>query len=340
MPSWPSCVSAVVLLASADPRLTEQLRQIFSALGQPFGVMTRGEEVLAAVDAPEGADAPPRVLLLDARLPGAANGRLLAALHERGARRRWAMALIAEQISDEWIARLREGVIDDIVPRTADAAAWQTHLSTMQRGHALYREVESLRENSLLEVKHDPVTGVLNRDTMLTVLFRETDRVQRLHGPLSVMALGLDDFPQRTEELGRGNADPLLREVARRASRTLRTYDALGRLGYDEFLLILPGCSTVNTVMLAERLRIEVFGEPFWVKRAAHEIVEVRLSCCFGIALSRGRSPVVVAREAEQMLGQARQQGAGTIRIAGDAMGSGTEAGVARLFPEAETLAR
>jgi two-component system, cell cycle response regulator len=336
----PSFASVTVLLASADPHLAQQLQRTFLALGQTFEAMTSGDELLAAMDAPEGTGTPPGILLLDARLPGAANGRLLAALHERGARRRWAMALIAEQILDEWIARLREGVIDDIVPRSADAAAWQAHLSTMQRGHALYRELESLRENSLLEVKHDPVTGVLNRDTMLTVLFRETDRVLRLHGPLSVMALGLDDFPQRAEEPGGGSADQLLREVARRASRTLRAYDSLGRLGYDEFLLILPGCSTVNAVMLAERLRGEVFGEPFWVKRAAHEIVEARLSCCFGIALSRGRSPVVVTREAEQMLGQARQQGAGTIRIAGDAMGNRTEAGVARLFPEVETLAR
>ena len=334
----PSSVSATVLLASADPRLTEKLQHIFSLLGHPFEAMTREEEVLAAVDAPQTADTPPGILLLDLLLPGAANGRLLAALHEQGARQRWAVALIAEQISDEWIERLREGVIDDIVHRSADATAWQTHLSTMQRGHALCCELESLRENSLLEVKHDPVTGVLNRDTMLTVLFRETDRVQRLQGPLSVMALGLDDFPLRAGELGHGNADQLLREVARRASRLLRTYDAIGRLRYDEFLMILPGCSTINTVMLAERLRLEVFGEPFWVKRAPHDIVELRLSCCFGVALSRGRSPVVVARKAEQMLVRARRQGAGTIRVAGDATSS-PEAGAARLFSEAETLA-
>src|SRR5579859_216552 len=258
----PAKPGPVVLLASADSLLTLDLQRILHAIGLRVETANDGESAIAAI----GTMQQPGVVLLDLRLPGVASGRLLAAMHEYGVHKRCAIALIAEQVSDEWIARLREGAIDDIVPRNADAAAWKTHISTMQRGHALNCELEHLRETALMEIEHDRVTGVFNRETMLTILFRETDRVQRLRGALSVVLFDLDDFAHWNSDLGRETCDELLREVAVRSGRILRSYDMLGRVGKDEFLLALPGCSTINAMMLAERLRMEVFGEPFLVK--------------------------------------------------------------------------
>ena len=74
----------------------------------------------------------------------------------------------------------------------------------------------------------------------------------------------------------------------------MRSYDVLGRPGMDEFLVVLPGCSATNAMMLAERLRMDVFSLPFHVAGES-----IRLSACFGLASSIGRSPVVVLREGE-----------------------------------------
>jgi two-component system, cell cycle response regulator len=326
-----------VLLASPDSLLIQDLQRILNSLGLRVEVVTNGEDAIAAMVSMQASAETSGLILLDVRLPCVANGRLLASAHDYGVRKRCAIALIAEQVSDEWIARLREGVIDDIVPRNADAAAWRTHVSTMQRGHALYCELEHLREAALMEGQHDPVTGVFNRDTMLTILFRETDRVQRLHGALSVVVFDLDDFSYWNDQLGRDAGDQLLRQVAQRAGRMLRTYDVLGRLSRDEFLLGLPGCSMINAVMLTERLKMDILGETFWVKDGEKKIVEVRLSACFGITTSRGRSPVVVLREAEQTLEYAKQMGPDSMRCASDSPLSAESvsgAGVARLFPE------
>ena len=307
-----------VLLVSSDLVFIADLERTLHILHLQVEVATNGEQTLAALAAmPSPGTA---LLLLDAWLPAVANGRLLAALHESGVRQRCAVGLIAEQVSDEWIARLREGMIDDIVPRNADITLWKTHVNTMQRGHTLSRELEQLREASLLEVKHDPVTGALNRETLLTILFRETDRVQRLQGALSVVVFDIDDFGRINHELGREAGNQLLREVARRAGRTLRTYDALGRMGRDEFVLALPGSSQVNAALVAERLRMDTFGSSFWVKNASQQIVQLHVSACFGIALSRGRSPVVVVREAEESLRMAKRLGAGTIRCSGESV--------------------
>jgi len=338
-----------VLLASADPRLTAELERLLPAMQLSLTSVSDSRHLPAALEAAgQSLTAGTQgLLLLDGRLPEVANCRLLAAVSEPSIRRNWAVALIASEVSDEWIARLREGIIDDIVPREADPPAWRTHLSLIQRGHTLFRELEELREASLLEVKRDTLTGTLNRDTLLTVLFRETDRIQRQQGSLALIGIDLDGLRAVNHEHGRDAGDQILREAARRISRLLRTYDVLGRIGSDEFLLILPGCSIVNAVMLAERLRSEVFGEPYWVRRSpAHnpytatekgEIVELRLTASYGIVLSHGRSPVVVMREIEQLLRQASQLDGDVILRPGERLSKRGE--TPQLFPEAETVA-
>jgi GGDEF domain-containing protein len=67
--------------------------------------------------------------------------------------------------------------------------------------------------------------------------------------------------------------------------------------------------------MLADRLRTDVFSTPFRVEGES-----IRLSACFGIASSHGRSPVLVLREAEQALERARQAGPENIQCYGDSL--------------------
>jgi diguanylate cyclase (GGDEF)-like protein len=325
--------SNLVLLASADSRLLEDLRQTLCVLGMQVESALNAKTALAAMRTMQGQAQ--GLILLDTCLPGVANGHLLAAMLECEERKQHAIVLLADQVSDEWIARLREGVIDDIVPPNADAEVWKAHMSTMQRSQALARELEQMRETTVLEVQHDPLTGTFTRDTMLTILFRETDRVQRLQGSLSVVACDLDDFGHWNNELGQDAGDQLLREAARRIGRTLRSYDVLGRLGGDDFLIALPGCSIISAVELTERLRIEAFGESFWVKDKHKETVEVRLSACFGITTSRSRSPVVVVREAQRTLECAKLAGPDSTQCASEACPL-AEPDTARLFTDAE----
>jgi diguanylate cyclase (GGDEF)-like protein len=183
----------------------------------------------------------------------------------------------------------------------------------MQRGHRLVYELEQLRAATQVDLQLDRLTGVFNRQAMLSILFRETDRVQRLQGTLSLVLLDIDDFSHWNLDLGREACNSLLKQVAERTSRVLRSYDIVGRTGSDEFLIALPGCSTVNAVLTAERLRIEVFAEPFTVKIAISGERQIQLSASYGVALSGGRSPVVVLREAEQAVAQARLRGPDTI---------------------------
>jgi diguanylate cyclase (GGDEF)-like protein len=197
-----------------------------------------------------------------------------------------------------------------VLLRSDEASLWLMRIELAMRAHRQVEELQALKENTTEKAQHDPLTGAYNREAMLSLLFRETDRAQRLSSPLCLVLFDIDDFGHWNSRLGMEVCDELLQQVAARAMRRLRSYDQLGRPGMDEFLVALPGCSRTNAVLFAERLRLEVFSAPFHVNGEA-----IRLSACFGIASSLGRSPVVVLREAEEALKQARETGPESIQF-------------------------
>jgi len=313
MLSVPTPVSPTFLFASSDPALLVALEPALLAFGEQVEVVLSLEAALDSI-----AENPALTLaILDTNLQGMDPRmnieRLLAAVRAEDATSRLAIVLISDMVTQEWLDRLAEGVIDDLILRTTAVAYWLLRIRMLLRNRTDARELEALREKQSLHARMDHLTGVYNRETFLTMLFRETDRVQRMNASLSLLLLDIDDFGHWNSRLGNDACDDLLCQVAGRITRLLRTYDILGRPGKDEFLLGLPGCSAIHAVALAERIRTEVFCAPFHVGEDC-----LRLSACFGIASSLGRSPVVVLREAEQALQWARTAGPESIQCYGD----------------------
>lgn len=301
------------LLASHDPALLAAMEPALLAMGARVEIVLTAESALASMTAYR----PPSLALLDVDLPSPDQGmdtdRLLTAVRASISVRRLPIVLITPRVAPEWLDRLAEGVVDDLVLRCSEPSYWRLRIEMALRAAGTNRELETLREDLVLHTQTDRLTGVYNRETLLTMLFRETDRVQRLKSSLCLILFDVDDFGHWNERLGVEACDELLCKVVERTNRILRSYDVLGRPGKDEFLLLLPGCTTVNAVMLAERLRLDVFSTPF---RAGGE--SIRLSACFGVATSMGRSPVVVLREAEQALQWAKESGPESIEYFGD----------------------
>jgi len=316
----PTRVSPTFLLASPDPALLVALEPALIASGAHVEVVLSLEAALDFI-----AENPSLTLaILDTSLQGMDPrmniDRLLAAVRAEDTTSRLVIVMISDVVTQGWIDRHAEGVIDDLILRTAEVAYWQLRIKMVLRNRINARESETLREKQSLHTRMDHLTGVYNRETILTMLFRETDRVQRLNGSLSLLLLDIDDFGRWNSRLGNDACDELLCQVAGRITRLLSSYDILGRAGKDEFLLGLPGCTAINAVALAERIRTEVFSTPFHVGEDC-----LRLSACFGIASSLGRSPVVVLREAEQALQWARTAGPESIQCYGDCPHSADE---------------
>lgn len=314
----PAINCPVVLLASHEPGpVLKEVEPLLSSSGAHIEVVTTAQAALDAMAKPD----PLQLVLLDAKLPGMDATELLACIRAEMRGHRFPIVLIVPAISDKWIDRLREGVIDDLVLQGTDAPHWCLRLELVARNHQRMRELEQLHESAAMNALLDPLTGTYNRATLISMLFRETDRLHRMKSSLSLILFDIDDFGHWNSRLGTETCDELLLQVAGRTMRLQRSYDLLGRMGNDEFLMALPGCTPANALTFAERVRREVFCVPYRVGRDV-----VRLSACFGISSSDGRTPVVVLREAEEALQQARQAGPESIHYFDNNLNSQTSA--------------
>lgn len=240
----------VFLLASPEPELLSAIEPVLMASGPRVEVVLSAEAALQAMSRSH----PPALALLDVNLPGMEIDQLLAAVRA-AAGSEFPIVLVVDAITQQWIDRMAEGVIDDVVLRASDAPYWQLRIGMALHAHRLARELDKMRAAAAVNAQLDRLTGVYNRETLLAMLFRETDRVQRMSGSLCLVLFDIDDFGHWNSRLGANVCDELLCQVVNRSMRLLRSYDLMGRPGNDEFLLALPGCGTANAVMLAERLR-------------------------------------------------------------------------------------
>ena len=101
----------------------------------------------------------------------------------------------------------------------------------------------------------DGLTGALNRRAFVNVARREVARSARHRSPLSVIALDLDHFKSVNDEHGHAAGDAVLQRLCAAIEATVRDEDVLGRLGGEEFALLLPETALPQAARLADRLR-------------------------------------------------------------------------------------
>jgi diguanylate cyclase (GGDEF)-like protein len=110
----------------------------------------------------------------------------------------------------------------------------------------------------------DPLTGLYNRRVATERLASEASRSQRHGHPLTVVSLDLDKFKQINDTYGHLAGDQVLKEFSARLHSAIRLSDFAARMGGDEFLVLLPECSTAQVDILLARLRpmeIEYSGQ-------------------------------------------------------------------------------
>ncbi len=124
-------------------------------------------------------------------------------------------------------------------------------------------EAENRQLRRLIGVDH--LTGIPVRYRVMKFLENEIARCRRYDGStFSVLFLDIDHFRKINENLGHLGGDAVLRELAQRLQAALRRYDAIGRYGGEEFLIVLPNTPGDKAILAAERLREKIVAaKPF-----------------------------------------------------------------------------
>ncbi|PKO57079.1 MAG: hypothetical protein CVU28_00590, partial [Betaproteobacteria bacterium HGW-Betaproteobacteria-21] len=108
----------------------------------------------------------------------------------------------------------------------------------------------------------DPLTGVSNRRHFLELLDAELARVKRLRSQAALLMTDLDHFKQVNDAYGHAAGDQVLKHYVGIIRQTLRKTDTIGRLGGEEFAILLPGDGIDGALELAERLRSRLEASP------------------------------------------------------------------------------
>jgi diguanylate cyclase (GGDEF)-like protein len=170
----------------------------------------------------------------------------------------------------------------------------------------LMSEVDRLREMALV----DPLTRTWNRSGIKEVFTREISLAQREKQPIGVIMADIDHFKSVNDTYGHDAGDAVLKRVADRIRLTVRPYDSIGRMGGEEFLVVLPKSHGPTVKTVAERIRRSV--EEQHIDLPGGGTIPVTLSLGIAHALCRpGFAPELesLAKVADTALYEAKRGG-------------------------------
>lgn len=155
--------------------------------------------------------------------------------------------------------------------------------------------------------RQDGLTGLFNRNTFVELAKLELDRAQRQGSATAILLLDLDHFKLINDTWGHPAGDAVLRNVALVASATVRSTDLVGRLGGEEFVVLLPSTTPDAARKLAEKLRLRLQASPTpWESSAITATASIGMA---GTTASEKRSFDALYNEADKALYIAKLRG-------------------------------
>ncbi|WP_246486333.1 GGDEF domain-containing protein [Kribbella qitaiheensis] len=130
----------------------------------------------------------------------------------------------------------------------------------------------------------DPQTGLTNTVFWHEIATKELERAQHDHTSLGVLYLDLDHFKAINDTYGHPAGDQVLKAIAAELKREIRTDDLVGRLGGEEFAILLPKTSEDETAQAAERIRRRVAALSITVTTNSGSTTVDGLTCSIGAA--------------------------------------------------------
>jgi diguanylate cyclase (GGDEF)-like protein len=201
----------------------------------------------------------------------------------------------------------REGSGPPADPEGLDELVWASSLH-------LYRTRQYLEAVRL--ASRDPLTSLLNRRAFMENLDREFARAGRHNTPLSLLMLDIDHFKSVNDTFGHQTGDVILKWVAKVLTGTVRSGDMVGRIGGEEFAILLPWTDQDQAGNLAQRIK-----EALATARRPTRSALLRPTVSQGISTMEHfliNSPEDLLYWADQAMYLAKREGRDTVRLAAD----------------------
>jgi diguanylate cyclase (GGDEF)-like protein len=228
----------------------------------------RGHEVITAGDGEtawkilQGPDAP-RLALLDWMMPGRTGPEICKEIRRRVSMAYSYLVLVTSSENKVDVIHGLEAGADDYLTKPINPAELHARLRAGLRILELEDKLVAAREEMQFKATHDALTRLMNRAAVDDFLRRELARSRREQSPLGLLFADIDHFKSVNDKHGHAVGDAVIRKIANRLAGGVRAYDAVGRYGGEEFLIVLPGCDTSGVMDRAHHLLDVTRSRPF-----------------------------------------------------------------------------
>ncbi len=188
---------------------------------------------------------------------------------------------------------------DDLTIKERDQSEVQHWLDNIEREWQIQEAIRRL-------AYHDSLTGLPNRLLFNDYLTRALNHARYEHNRLAMMLLDLDGLKRINDTLGHSIGDRLLQAVGVRLRSILRDGDIVGRMGGDEFMLLLPEVAREDDAVKVAQRVLEAFRRPF-----VFDDREVGVTASIGIAVypGDGEDADTLMKNADLAMYWAKQKG-------------------------------
>ena len=248
-----------VLAAEDNPVFQSMLRSMLTKWGYQAVIVRDGVEAWHLLQSPDA----PRLAVLDWMMPGMDGVEVCRRVRAADLEPYVYILLLTARTESQDLVEGMDAGADDYLTKPFNAHELRVRLRAGSRILDLQEELMAAREALREQATHDSLTGLLNRASILESFENELARSSRASQPVSLLMVDLDRFKAINDTYGHLTGDAVLREAARRMKSAVRRYDAIGRYGGEEFLIVLPGCQGEAARYQAERIREAVSAAPF-----------------------------------------------------------------------------
>lgn len=298
-----------ILIADDDAVMLAYLDRLVRRLGFETVLAPDGSAALSALVA----DDPPRIAILDWMMPGYSGAQIVSALRADADRPYTYALLVTGHTSGGSKLDALEAGVDDFLSKPFDPSELTARLRVAERITSLYQRLEDRERELAHQAGHDALTGLMNRGSIFRRLEAELRRAAHGGLPPAVLAVDLDHFKVVNDTFGHAAGDAVLREAALRLRSAMRELDAVGRIGGEEFVAVLPSCPRDAALAVAERMCQRVRATPMLTGDGQHAV-----TCSVGVVVARAAEAAEdVVRRADAEMYRAKAEGRD--RVVGEA---------------------
>ena len=148
------------------------------------------------------------------------------------------------------------------------------------------------------------MTGLANRRYFIEQAELELSRHNRYSTELSLIMLDIDFFKKINDTYGHNVGDLVLQKIAEVSRTILRDVDIIGRIGGEEFAILLPETNIEDSIKVAERLRTEISNASVFLEKE-----EVKFTSSFGVVAANKSNIDKLLIKADKALYKAKESG-------------------------------